>query len=260
MRYPGAMRRRPAALVPLLAMALACSGSAAERRDAPPPPAPEPAIDAAPVSSAPTDAEIGRLADELMGRAAAHEPKVSAILQSVAASLGGTMAGFEHRLKKRDSTIRKIRTLLARDPAGGLAKVVVDDALRYTLQVEDTPPGNHATAIRAAFTALEEAGHKVLKVKNYWPRGDNYSGVNAVLQAPDGLPWELQFHTAASFRVKDETHELYEEMRLDTTPVERKRVLYFQLAAPWESVPIPKDMLTPGALHPSEEIIQRPPP
>ena len=258
MRYPGAMRRRPAALVPLLAIALACSGSAAERRDTPPPPAP--AIDAAPVSSAPTDSEIARLADELMVRAAAHEPKVSAILQSIAASLGGTMAGFQHRLKKRDSTIRKIRTQLARDPDGGLAKVVIDDALRYTLQVEDTPAGNHATAIRAAFTALEEAGHKVLKVKNYWPRGDNYSGVNAVLEAPDGLLWELQFHTAASYRVKDETHVLYEEMRLDTTPVERKRVLYQQLAAPWETVPIPKDMLTPGALHPVQEIIQRPPP
>lgn len=254
------MRRRNAAFLSVLAALIACSGGTAQHSNPPPPP-PASAVDAAPpAASAPTDADLERLADDLMKRAAAHEPEVSAILQSVAASLGGTMAGFEHRLKKRDSTLRKIRTILAKDPEGGLSKVVIDDALRYTLQVEDTPPGNHATAIRAAFAALEKAGHKVIKVKNYWPRGDNYSGVNSVIQAPDGLPWELQFHTAASFKVKDETHELYEEMREDTTPVERKRVLYQQLAAPWEKVPIPVDMLEPHALHPVEEIIQRPPP
>jgi hypothetical protein len=255
------MRRRYAAFLPVLAIALACSGGGAEHHAPPPPPPPQARADAAPAApAAPTEADLERMADGLMARAAEHEPKVSAILQGVAASLGGTMAGFEHRLKKRDSMLRKIRTILAKDPAGGLARVVIDDALRYTLQVEDTPPGNHATAIRAAFAALEQAGHKVVKVKNYWPRGDNYSGVNAVLEAPDGLPWELQFHTAESFRIKDRDHELYEEMRLDETPVERKRVLYHQLAAPWEIVPIPKDLLTPGALHKAEEIIQRPPP
>jgi hypothetical protein len=255
------MRRRYAAFLSVLAVLAACSGGATQHTTPPPPP-PAATADAAPppAATAPTDADVERLADDLMKRAATHEPEVSTILQSVAASLGGKMAGFEHRLKKKDSTIRKIRTALAKDPAGGLSKVVIDDALRYTLEVEDTPPGNHATAIRAAFAALEKAGHKVIKVKNYWPRGDNYSGVNAVIEAPDGLPWELQFHTAASFKVKTDTHELYEEMREDSTPVARKRVLYQQLAAPWETVAIPQDMLTPHSLHPVEEIIQRPPP
>jgi hypothetical protein len=49
-------------------------------------------------------------------------------------------------------------------------------------------------------------------------------------------------------------------MRKDDTPVEARRELYKKLAAPWEKVPIPKDMLVPKALHPAEEIIQRPPP
>src|SRR6188474_3374903 len=121
------MRRRFAVFFPVLALALACSGGTQERAAAPPPPAR--AVDAPPhaAPAAPTDAELGRVADDLMARAAAHEPTVSAILQSVAASLGGKMAGFEHRLKKRESTLRKIRTLLAKDPDGGLAKVVIDD-------------------------------------------------------------------------------------------------------------------------------------
>jgi hypothetical protein len=84
--------------------------------------------------------------------------------------------------------------------------------------------------------------------------------VNSVLETRDGLEWELQFHTAESFRIQHRDHELYEEMRKDDTPVEARRELYKKLSAPWEKVPIPKDMLVPKALHPAEEIIQRPPP
>jgi hypothetical protein len=234
------MRRRLAPVLALVLLVTACP----RPRPAPPP---DPAAE--------REAAIQELADQTMARAAAHEPEVSRILQAVAAGLGGTMAGFEHRLKKRDSVIRKIRSRLPDDPAAAVASVIIDDALRYTLQVDDEPQGRHAEAIRTTFAELEAAGHTVQRVKNYWPRGDNYSGVNAVLLAPDGLPWELQFHTADSFRVKQETHALYEEMRDDATPTERKRDLFRQLAAPWEEVPIPHGLLTPQSLHPTETII-----
>jgi len=195
-----------------------------------------------------------------MARAAGHEPAVSKQLQDLAKKSGGKLAGFEHRLKKRDSLLRKIRTMLKGDPSLAVSAVVINDALRYTLQVDDAPPGRHAKAIRSALVALEGAGHKVLKVKNYWPRGDNYSGVNSVLETADGLQWELQFHTAESFRIQHRDHGLYEEMRKDDTPVETRRELYRKLAAPWEKVPIPRDMLVEKKLHPAEEIISRPPP
>ncbi len=257
-----AMRRRLALLV---ALALAgCAGSSGRTdHSPPPPPAAAPDAGATPVEREPAatqEQEIDRLADDLMARAAAHEPAVSRLLQEVAGKVGGQMAGFEHRLKKRDSLIRKIHTVLKSQPGLAVAGVEINDALRYTLQVEDAPPGRHAEAIRTALTALEAAGHKVVKVKNYWPKGDNYSGVNSVLETPDGLDWELQFHTAESFRIQHRDHELYEEMRKDETPVEARRELYRKLAAPWEKVPIPRDMLKPKALHPAEEIISRPPP
>jgi hypothetical protein len=257
-----AMRRRLA--VALVLLVAACAGGSGRTTDhAPPPPAAIP--DAAPTAGPPAappdrEAEIEKLADDLLARAAHHEPDVSALLQKVAAQVGGQLAGFEFRLKKRDSLLRKIHTVLNGDPKLAVSDVVINDALRYTLQVEDKPPGKHADAIKKALTALEAAGHKVVKVKNYWPKGDNYSGVNSVLEAPDGLQWELQFHTAESFRIQHRDHELYEEMRKDDTPVEARRELYKKLSAPWEKVPIPKDMLVPKALHPSEEIIQRPPP
>lgn len=255
------MRRRLAvALALLLAACAGGPGRTTDHTAAPPPPAAA-APDAGAVAAAPDrEAEIEKLADDLMARAAHHEPEVSRLLQEIAGKVGGQLAGFEFRLKKRDSLLRKIHTLLGADPALQVSGVVINDALRYTLQVEDTPPGQHARAIRQALSALEAAGHKVLKVKNYWPKGDNYSGVNSVLETRDGLQWELQFHTAESFRIQHRDHELYEEMRKDDTPVEARRELYKKLAAPWEKVPIPKDMLVPRALHPAEEIIQRPPP
>ena len=253
------MRRRLA--VALAVLLAACAGGSSRTADHTPPPPPVAAPDAGATAARPDrEAEIEKLADDLMARAAHHEPEVSRLLQEIAGKVGGQMAGFEFRLKKRDSLLRKIHTVLAGDPSMQVSGVVINDALRYTLQVEDSPAGKHAKAIRQALTALEAAGHKVVKVKNYWPKGDNYSGVNTVLEAPDGLQWELQFHTAESFRIQHRDHELYEEMRKDDTPVEARRELYKKLAAPWEKVPIPKDMLVPKALHPAEEIIQRPPP
>jgi hypothetical protein len=255
--------RRGFRLALILALA-GCAGSSGRTDQSTPPPEPQVAdAGATPVereTEATRDQQIEELADRLMMRAAAHEPAVSKLLQELAGKVGGQLAGFEHRLKKRDSLMRKIGTVLKAEPELEVSAVVINDVLRYTLEVEDKPPGRHAEAIRGTFKALEAAGHKVVKVKNYWPRGDNYSGVNAVLETSDGLPWELQFHTAESFRIQHRDHELYEEMRKDDTPVETRRELFKKLAAPWEKVPIPRDMLKEKGLHPAEEIIARPPP
>src|SRR5690606_24765348 len=118
-------------------------------------PAPDPAGQREGDRAAEREDAIARLADDYMARAAAHEPEVSRILQEVAARVGGTMVGFEHRLKTRDSLLRKIRSRLAEDPTLEVSRVVIDDALRYTLQVEDDPAGHHERAIRTALQALE---------------------------------------------------------------------------------------------------------
>ncbi len=245
--------RRLPALLPLV-LALACGAPAPAART------PEPTVASPRITPGRDDADVAALADRLAAAALAHEPVVSALLTQVAAASGGELAGFQHRLKSRASTIRKIRHLLAGHPGWTAADVVLDDPLRYTLVVADAPPGTHVATVRRAFAELEASGHRVDKVKNYWPRGDNYSGLNCNLLAPDGLTWELQFHTPASYALKDRDHVLYERMREDTTPVAEKRVLFEQLARPWEDVPIPAEVLSPGALHPKAEIIKRPPP
>jgi hypothetical protein len=257
------MRRRwpgPSLALLALSLALGCGGAAptgpAGSSSVTPTAAPTAAIEV----HGRGDAEVAALADRLGAAARRHEPEVSALLRRVAEEAGGELAGFEHRLKTRASTIRKIEEALAGNPAWTTADVALGDPLRYTLVVDDAPPGAHVAAIRRALAALEQAGHRVERMKNYWPRGDNYSGINTTLVAPDGMAWELQFHTPASYDLKDRDHARYQRMRETTTPIDERRTLFDELARPWDEVPIPAGVLDAGALHPRGEIIQRPRP
>ena len=104
---------------------------------------------------------------------------------------------------------------------------------------------------------LEKKGHSVVRIKNYWPADDNYSGLTSVLRTPSGLSWELQFHTSASLKVQKATRPLYEELRRADTPLERKRVLFDEMTKAWNEVPIPLEALQPQNLHARELIKTR---
>lgn len=227
---------------------------------APSPPAvvAKPAPEASPRDDGAQD-DVAAYASEILSRAAATEPEVTPRLVAVAEKMGGEMYKLEHRLKTRASTERKIRAKMAEDGLA-LREVVIDDALRYTMKVDDVPPGRHVQAIKAVLDELARMGHAVVRLKNYWPAGDNYSGINGVLEAPNGLLWELQFHTSDSIRTQAETRAMYEELRRVNTPEARKRELFDAMTEKWDAVPIPKGILVVGALHDHAEIIERPRP
>ena len=204
--------------------------------------------------------QLAAYVDELMEKAAEAELWITPTLQFLTQRRGGRLEGLEYRLKTRESLTRKVSTLAAENPDLPLEQIPIDDAVRYTVVIEDEPPGHHDDSIHEILEIMDGIGHDVTWVKNYWPRGDDYSGVNTVLTAPNGTVWELQFHTPASLQTKDETHVYYEEYRLLATPIERKRELFQVMADLWETVPIPVGILQPGSLHPAEEILQHSPP
>lgn len=206
---------------------------------------PAPASEGAP-SVAQADASIARRAERMVARATAAEPPITALMRRVAADAGGELVGLDHRLKTQASTERKLRLDRQRTD--------LDDSLRYTMRVADAPPGAYRAAIRSSLAALEAAGHEVLRVKNYWPDGDSYSGVNCVLRTADGLSWELQLHTPRSLQVQTETRQMYEELRRADTPAARKRALFDTMAAAWRRVPIPTGVLEQGVLHARDEL------
>ena len=188
-------------------------------------------------------------------RAREEEPAVTATLIPLAESYKGSMYQLEHRLKTYNSTVRKLRVKL--HAGRTLESIELDDTLRYTVQIEDQPPGNYVKAVQDILQTLEKKGHSVVRIKNYWPADDNYSGLTSVLRTPSGLSWELQFHTSASLKVQKATRPLYEELRRADTPLERKRVLFDEMTKAWNEVPIPLEALQPQNLHARELIKTR---
>lgn len=210
--------------------------------------------------TSPTEGEIEIYVDELMEKAGSAEVWITPALSYLTQRRDGELVGLEHRLKSRQSLTRKVSTRVAEYPDTPLDRLLVEDAVRYTIVIEDEPLGHHDGSIHEILEIMDGIGHQVSWVKNYWPRGDDYSGVNCVLRAPNGTFWELQFHTPRSLAAKNETHVLYEEYRLESTPIERKRELFHSMAGIWETVPVPEGILEPGSLHQVEQIRRAPPP
>lgn len=213
-----------------------------------------------PTAQPPAELEISvearQRADDLLRRAADAEPGVSALLGDLTTELDVDLWKLEHRLKSRSSLERKLQTEML-EWAVPVERVRIDDALRYTMLVEDEPAGHYDDTVAEILRRLERAGFSVLEVKNYWPAGDIYSGVNCVLATAEGLRWELQFHTVGSVAATAEGHDLYEEFRLPQTTPERKRWIYDRLLERWSWVEIPAGVLEPQSLHPEEEILFR---
>ncbi len=221
--------------------------------------APSPASSLTPAPTPQPDPVEARAA-ELAAHAAAWEPRVTPLIVDLAKRLGGSTYKLEYRLKAADSILRKLRLRLTEDPTRQLSDVVIDDTLRYTLRFEDEPAGHHVAAIKQSLAALAAEGHQVARLKNYWPADDNYSGVNCVLRAPDGLLWELQFHTSRSLEAAAHTRAWYEELRRTDCARPRKQELFDLMTQEWNKVPIPAGILEPDALGPHEEIRDRPRP
>jgi len=244
-----------------LALSLATLAGCQERASQPAPEA-RPAESAAP-SEAPSEAKALTIEDRakaLLTEAWSHEPKVTALLTELSAAHGGRMVGLEYRLKTEGSTIRKLKKISAEQPQLSIKELTIYDALRYTIEVADQPKGHHVKTIQAVLKRLEGEGFKVKVVKNYWPKGDNYSGVNSVLATAQGFEWELQFHTPESVSESRRSHKEYEELRAQGTSLQRKQELFKVMSAPWESIPTPAQILEPKNLHAQEQIKSLPPP
>ncbi len=232
-------------LIPFFLFAWACG------------PAPEPKPEPSSQPAVPVQITVEQHADAMMAQAAAAEPTVTAMLKGLAAEAKGDMFKLKYRLKSRKSTLRKLNLKLGKKPGATPTDIIINDCLRYTMRVSDEPAGNHVSAVVRTLKSLEAKGHSVLEVKNYWPKGDNYSGINTVLKHPNGMPWELQFQTPASAAQNSASHDLYKVLRAKDTPLEKKRTVFDEMAAPWAAIKVPSKVLEEKSLHPLEKIIKR---
>jgi hypothetical protein len=202
------------------------------------------------------DEQIDQRVKALILQAWQAESDISPILQGMEKELKIELAGFEHRLKTYGSTTRKLKKLKHEDDALVLSTAQTGDVLRYTFLIKDSPAKNYVTQAKQVLSTLEQKGNLVKQVKNYWPKGDNYSGLNCVLDK-DGLIWELQIHTPESYEASKKDRALYEKMREISTPLEEKQALFDQMTQPWEKIKIPADILNEKSVHAIQENIKK---
>ncbi len=198
--------------------------------------------------------------DDLLTRAKTEEPAVTARLKGLASENNAAMIKLEYRLKTRKSMTRKLNKMATSQPELQPSELEPSDALRYTMEVADSPPGQYLKVVQSVMATLEADGHRALRIKNYWPRGDSYSGLNCVLMTTAGTHWELQFHTPQSLQVQASTRAQYEELRLLATPLATKQRIFDAMTAAWGTVPIPVGLLTDTPIHrvAKKRILDRP--
>ncbi|WP_175412286.1 ATP nucleotide 3'-pyrophosphokinase [Streptomyces sp. TRM64462] len=191
--------------------------------------------------------------DAFLADAREAERSISPQVRAAAWLTDAELIGFDSRLKSPDSLKRKVATSMKETPGQSVeaALATMNDAVRYTLQ---WPDAHYTTGVVDASAHLSSWGNDSIRWKNTWGRASGYKGLNTAWKAPrSGMRFEIQFHTPASKWAQEETHKLYEEQRLPSTPPERKKELQAQQDAIFAAVPVPDgaDRLTaPGTPAP----------
>ena len=154
------------------------------------------------------------------------EPKITADLCDITDELGTELFGIKFRLKsagenangvcrfadKIDGNMKKAEKaghpISYKEAAEG-----VHDLVRYTMA---STPKTLVPNYLETKEKLEAKGYRFVRVKNTWESYSinvPYRGVNTQVESPYGIIFELQFHTAESFVIKEITHEMYEIAR-----------------------------------------------
>lgn len=196
--------------------------------------------------------------ESLMEAAIEQEPAVTALLKGIEEEFQGKLSGLDYKCKSRESMLRKIRKSVDRkrvallnegkeEEAVDIPKTVWEttDALRYTVLLATE---RYTAAVKAAMARFAEKGMEANELKNFWPGGDNYQGINDVFQiavskSPSGkMLFEIQFHTPESFESKMNSHKFYETFRSSNDPM-LKLTNWKALCAAAKKVPLPDGVL-----------------
>ena len=178
-----------------------------------------------------------RLAKELLKQAKENEPPITADLQNLAREISAEMVGLENKFKSEVSLIRKLLLLAGKDKTRQSFEQKLEkfarlnnDSLRYTFILQSD---EYAKGFQNAVEKLKHNGFIISsnRIWNAWENAETakdtgYRGINITIISSQNQRFELQFHTAESFRLKTETHHFYEELRdLKTSDERRKEII-----------------------------------
>lgn len=186
-----------------------------------------------------SDAISTNLAENLIEKAKKQDKIVTPIMKEIVDTGTGHLEGIDFRIKGLDSLSRKIKEKSVKK---GISMEEysnkVTDILRYTNVSEPSKLSNDYFKI---VEGLKNKGYNVIEVTNSFGT-PGYKGINTLVKSPDGYIFELQYHTPESFRIKELNHKLYEEFRLDSTNLSRKKELAKMMNDIFNKVKLPRDI------------------
>lgn len=177
--------------------------------------------------------EARRLAEKLLTQARENELTITADLQKIASEVDAKIISLENRFKTEESLVRKLSLLANRDKSNQSVQHKLEkfarrnnDTLRYTFILSND---KYAEDFSNTIETLKQNGFLIPqnRIWNAWENAETakdtgYRGINITVISSQKQRFELQFHTAESFRLKTETHHLYEELRNLKTSDERR--------------------------------------
>ncbi|MBP3231700.1 MAG: hypothetical protein J6M33_05380 [Anaerovibrio sp.] len=181
--------------------------------------------------------------------AKANEPRITLDMLDIAHRLGTSMDGLEYSVKTASSVVSKIerktdKALQAGETPKKDFEYVSEtgDLLRYTQVV------NHdeiTAKVRATVKLLEDKGYTVDEIDNkYLNEEGRYKAVHLNATSPSGQHFEMQIHSPESLAASRATHTMYEEWRRPETSEERKAELFTMIKSTYDSMPLPKDIMS----------------
>ncbi|WP_410784983.1 hypothetical protein [Kribbella sp. C-35] len=150
----------------------------------------------------------------MIGRVVAVEPAVTnQFLDSLPP--GASPYQLNRRVKSPESLARKIA-----DWEQVNDRLAIDDLLRYTVLTGLSD--EVVAAARRTVDSLNDRGWRVRYAMHSYTEGSRYKGLHAHLSVPGSPRVEIQFHSAASAKVKELTTPWYEIERSTTATAEER--------------------------------------
>lgn len=143
----------------------------------------------------------------------------------------GFMFGLEFKCKTKESLAQKI---LERQSIFDVNSAW--DIIRFTAVFD---MANFWNKQKVVLDELQAHGFTIAKIKQSWQNDGNYKGTNVKLLNPEGVQFELQFHTPKSLEAKQKAHKIYEVLRITDRNSKESIILRQQMEEIFSAVPIP---------------------
>ena len=155
-----------------------------------------------------TTAIIQQQAKAIADKAASIEPGITSLMESLQDG-NAHLVGLDYRFKSQSSIESKIARVMSNyGYSADIAGSQINDSLRYTLICD---AATYSETVIAKLAKLKSEGYQIKYMNNAWGNS-TYKGLNLTLTGPDGVDIELQFHTQASFDVKQTQNHLWYEI------------------------------------------------